>query len=81
MGNRENKQIWTHPIDVQMLFTPEEKENYSNHMNDEITKIKIIKDVARRVEAEILQILENRGLKMQIRFHPKLKESGLLDLK
>ena len=50
-------------------------------MNDEMTKIKTIKNVARRVEAEILQILEQRGLNMQIRFNPKLKESGLLDLK
>ena len=81
IGNGKNKQIWTHPIDIQMLLTPEEKEKYDNYMNDEITKIKIIKDVARRVEAEILHILEKRGLRIQIRFHPKLKESGLLDLK
>ncbi len=81
IGNGEKKQIWTQPIDVQPLFTPEEQANYDNPMNDEITKIKTIKNVARRVEAEILQILEQRGLKMQIRFNPKLKESGLLDLK
>jgi hypothetical protein len=37
--------------------------------------------VARRVEAEILVMLESRGIKTEIRFNPKLKEQGLLDLK
>ncbi|CDN16744.1 MAG: GIY-YIG nuclease family protein [Richelia sp.] len=81
IGNGENQQIWTQPIDVQPLFTSEERADYDNPMNDEMTKIKTIKNVARRVEAEILQVLEQRGLNMQIRFNPKLKESGLLDLK
>ena len=46
-----------------------------------MAKIKIIKNVARRVETEILKQLEARGLQMQVRFTPKLKEEGLLDLK
>ncbi|BAY07195.1 GIY-YIG nuclease family protein [Calothrix sp. NIES-2098] len=81
LGNKEQKEKWTNPIDVKVIMTTEEKENYQNPVNDELTKIKILKNVARRVEAEILAVLENRGCQTQIRFNPKLKEEGLLDLK
>ncbi|MEH2247146.1 GIY-YIG nuclease family protein [Nostoc sp.] len=81
-GNGENKEKWTNPIDVKVVMTPEEQAKYQNPANDELAQIKIIKNVARRVEAEIsMQLLEGRGLQMQIRFNPKLKEEGLLDLK
>ncbi|RAM53182.1 MAG: GIY-YIG nuclease family protein [Hapalosiphonaceae cyanobacterium JJU2] len=79
-GNGDDKDKWTQPIDAKALMTPEEQANYENSI-DEITKIKIIKNVARRVEAEILKVLEERGLQTQVRFNPKLKEEGLLDLK
>ena len=75
------KQKWTNPLDVKELMTPEEEDNYQNIAIDEIEKVKVLKKVARRVEEEILTILEARGLKTQIRFNPKLKEVGLLDLK
>jgi hypothetical protein len=81
IGNGDDKDKWTQPINVKGLMTVEEQVNYDNPMNDEMAQVKIIKNVARRVEAEILQILETRGVQMQIRFNPKLKEEGLLDLK
>ncbi|MDJ0732810.1 MAG: GIY-YIG nuclease family protein [Nostocaceae cyanobacterium] len=81
MGNRDDKPKWTQPIDAKALITAEEQANYDNPANDEMAKIKVIKNVARRVEAEILKVLQARGLQMQIRFNPKLKEEGLLDLK
>jgi len=81
LGNGDNKEKWTQPIDTKAIMTAEEKANYENPTHDEITQIKIIKNVARRVEAEILAAIEARGLQMQIRFNPKLKEEGLLDLK
>ncbi|RCJ17622.1 Nuclease subunit of the excinuclease complex [Nostoc sp. ATCC 43529] len=80
-GNGDNKEKWTNPIDVKILMTPEEQANYQNPANDELAQIKIIKNVARRVEAEILKELEARSLQVEIRFNPKLKEQGLLDLK
>ncbi|MGJ5631071.1 GIY-YIG nuclease family protein [Nostoc sp. CALU 1950] len=81
-GNGDNKEKWTDPIDVKVVMTPEEQANYQNPANDELATRKIIKNVARRVEAEISkQLLEMRGLQMEIRFNPKLKEEGLLDLK
>ena len=81
LGNGENKDKWVSPIDAKALITAEEQANYDNPIHDEMAKIKIIKNVARRVEADILKQLEARGLQMQLRFNPKLKEEGLLDLK
>ncbi|MBW4600631.1 MAG: GIY-YIG nuclease family protein [Calothrix sp. FI2-JRJ7] len=81
VGNGENKDVWTQPVNVKNLMAEEEKVNYNSPNNDEMAQIKIIKNVARRVEAEILKVLEARGLQAQIRFNPKLKEEGLLDLK
>ncbi|WP_138502970.1 GIY-YIG nuclease family protein [Nostoc sp. PA-18-2419] len=80
-GNGDNKEKWTNPINVKIVMTPEEQANYQNPVNDELTQIKIIKNVARRVEAEISKELEARGLQLEVRFNPKLKEQGLLDLK
>ncbi|NMG05778.1 GIY-YIG nuclease family protein [Brasilonema sp. UFV-L1] len=80
-GNADNKDKWTQPIDVKAVMTPEEQANYNNPTNDEIMQTKIIKNVARRVEGEIIAVLELRGLQTEIRFNPKLKENGLLDLK
>jgi hypothetical protein len=81
LGNGEYKEKWTNPIDTKELMTDEEKTNYQNPLLDDLTKTKLLKNVARRVEAEILGVLESRGVKTEIRFNPKLKESGLLDLK
>jgi hypothetical protein len=80
-GNGENKEKWTQPINVKTLMTSEEQVSYQNPANDELLQMKILKNVARRVEAEILKILEARGLQTQLRFNPKLKDEGLLDLK
>lgn len=80
-GNGEQKEKWTQPVDVKTLMTEEEQANYHQPTHDELTQIKIIKNVARRVETDILETLELRGLKIQLRFNPKLKEEGLLDLK
>ncbi|WP_353929190.1 GIY-YIG nuclease family protein [Okeanomitos corallinicola TIOX110] len=81
LGNGEDKEKWINPINAKELMTPEEQSNYQNPLIDELAKIKLLKNVARRVEGEILAVLESRGVRSQIRFNPKLKEAGLLDLK
>jgi len=81
LGNAEQKEKWTQPIDAKAVMTPEEQASYENPLIDEMAQVKIMKNVARRVEAEILEVLQARGLQLQIRFNPKLKEEGLLDLK
>ena len=78
-GNDRNSSVWTEPIDANPAMTESEKAQYEQ--NDELGQTKIRKKVARRVEAEIQQQLSDRGVKMNIRFNPKLKEKGLLDLK
>ena len=78
-GNDRTASVWNEPIDANPAMTEEEKAQYNQ--NDELGQIKIRKKVARRVEAQIQQQLSDRGVKMKIRFNPKLKEKGLLDLK
>jgi hypothetical protein len=76
----DHQEKWLNPIDVKPLMTDVEQNNYQNLLHDELTQSKILKNVARRVESEILTLLTARGLKTQIRFNPKLKDKGLLDL-
>lgn len=78
-GNDADEGIWTQPIDAKTSMTAEEKESYEK--GDELMQMKLLKKVARRVETEILEELKKRGVQTEIRFNPKLKENGLLDLK
>lgn len=78
-GNAEEESLWTQPIDAKLTMTEDDKLAYKN--SDELGKIKLLKKVARRLEEEIKTTLENRQVTMEIRFNPKLKEEGLLDLK
>ena len=70
---------WTDPIDATLTMTAEEQSSYD--AGDGLIQAKLLKNIARRVEQQILAKLDERGLKTQIRFNPKLKEKGLLDLK
>lgn len=79
-GNDGETAKWTQPIDAKALMTEAEQQEYSQ-LSDELAQMKKRKKIARRVEAEVLAELEKRGVQMQLRFNPKLKESGLLDLK
>jgi hypothetical protein len=72
---------WDQPIDVKAAMTPEEYANYTDPLKDEQAQRKTLKNAARRIEAEILAELESRHVQEAIRFNPKLKDSGLLDLK
>jgi hypothetical protein len=77
-GN-DNEALWSQPIDAKVQMTEEERSQYE--AGDELIQIKLLKQVARRVEEQVLAALSDRGVQMQIRFNPKLKEMGLLDLK
>lgn len=78
-GNAAQEAKWTQAIDAKASMTTDEQTKYA--ASDEITQTKLLKNAARRVEGQILAELESRGVKMQMRFNPKLKEKGLLDLK
>jgi hypothetical protein len=79
VGNGAEEALWNQAIDAKAKMTEAEKMSYA--AADEMGRIKALKQVARRVEAEVLAKLEHRGVKMAIRFDPKLKEEGLLNLK
>ena len=79
VGNESDEATWIQPIDAKVAMTVDEQISYKS--SDELTQSKLLKIVARRVESQILAELESRGVQMQIRFNPKLKEKGLLDLK
>ncbi|MDJ0601793.1 MAG: GIY-YIG nuclease family protein [Crocosphaera sp.] len=79
INDPENQALWTQPIDAKISMTEAEKETYQN--SDELGKIKLLKKVSRRVQADLEKTLNQRRNQMEIRFNPKLKEQGLLDLK
>ncbi|AFZ42600.1 hypothetical protein PCC7418_0366 [Halothece sp. PCC 7418] len=78
-GNSHQESEWTDPIDAKLTMTDAEQQEYANA--DELTQTKLLKNIARRVEAEIKETLKARGVTMEMRFNPKLKEQGRLDLK
>jgi len=80
-GDRSfDRERWEKPIDCREWMTAEEKARLEG-AQDEKEINRLLKDVARRVEEEIKQTLAERGVKFAIRFDPKRKEEGLLDLK
>lgn len=79
LGNGEAFSQWTDPIDAKESMTDEEKSTYET--SDELEKIKLLKNISRRVQDEILERLQSRNIQDSFRFNPKLKEQGLLDLK
>jgi hypothetical protein len=78
-GNGVEEALWNQPINAKAKMTSEEQAAYE--ASDEAGKVKMLKQVARRVEESVLKTLEARGVNMPIRFDPKLKEEGLLNLK
>jgi hypothetical protein len=78
-GNSTDEAKWNQPIDAKLAMTEAEKDRID--LLDELELSKLLKNVARRLETQILAELETRGVKSEIRFNPKLKENGLLDLK
>ncbi len=81
IGNGAAEAKWNQPIDAKEEMTEAERVQYQDPLIDEVAKEKLLKNIARRVEANILEVLKTRGLQENIRFNPKLKTSGLLDLK
>lgn len=78
-GNGEDQAAWEKPVDAKVFMTEAEKSAIATAID--LDRIKLLKKLARRIEADILAKLEARGAQLDIRFNPKLKEQGLLDLK
>ncbi|MEM7769627.1 MAG: GIY-YIG nuclease family protein [Cyanobacteria bacterium P01_E01_bin.6] len=80
IGNGDAKDTWTQPIDAKAQMTDEEHDALARVAGN-TEQIKLLKSVARRVEAGINAQLTDRGLAEAIRFDPKMKEQGLLNVK
>lgn len=78
-GNGEQQGAWENAIDVKTRMSPEMQQEWAGL--DEVGQIKYLKDLARQAEQEIFQVLDARHVTEPLRFNPKLKENGLLDLK
>jgi hypothetical protein len=81
VGNDSATERWEQPIDVKGKMLPEELAQYNDPQLDDQQHLKILKQAARRIEQDILTLLTARGVTEALRFNPKLKDSGLLDLK
>ncbi|AFY62284.1 GIY-YIG nuclease family protein [Synechococcus sp. PCC 6312] len=78
-GNDTQQGAWENAIDVKTRMSPAMQQEWAGL--DEVGQIKYLKDLARQAEQEIFQVLEARHVTEPLRFNPKLKENGLLDLK
>ncbi|MDG2992184.1 GIY-YIG nuclease family protein [Candidatus Synechococcus calcipolaris G9] len=78
-GNEGDRSLWEQAIDIRPFLSQDEQEAYNNL--DELAQQKFLKQAARRREAEIFDHLARRSVQEPLRFNPKLKDSGLLDLK
>lgn len=79
-GNGDDRARWCDPIDAKTRMTAEEQSAYATAPT-EGDQLRCLKQVARRVEADLQQQLAERGLQQPLRFDPKLKAQGLLNLK
>lgn len=79
LGNERDRPQWENAIDVKEQMTEAERTAWASA--DSLTQPKLLKQVARRVEAAILEQLRQRSLQEPLVFNAKLKESGRLDLK
>lgn len=75
----ERQEIWEASFNVMPLFTEEDK-IFVEEKKQAGREDSGIKTVARRFEGEIVEILKERGVTENLRFDPKLKAKGLLDL-
>jgi hypothetical protein len=79
VGNGAESDRWGRAIDAKATITPEDQTALDGAIDDH-RRGKILKQIARRQEATIQEQLAARGVGFEIRFNPKLKEQGLLDL-
>lgn len=78
-GNGQEQTAWEKPIDAKVFMTEAERDAIANAEPSQTNKL--LKQLARRVEVDIKAKVEARGAQIPIKFNPKLKEQGLLDLK
>lgn len=78
--NGPQQHAWENPLDCKPLMTEDEIQKHED-AGPGPPKAKVLKNVARRIEAQLEECYRERNCKERLRFDPKLKEKGLLDLK
>eukprot|EP00270_Netrium_digitus_P016486 TRINITY_DN5922_c0_g1_i1.p1 TRINITY_DN5922_c0_g1~~TRINITY_DN5922_c0_g1_i1.p1 ORF type:complete len:305 (-),score=75.71 TRINITY_DN5922_c0_g1_i1:101-1015(-) len=78
--NGPQQNLWENPLDCKPLMTDEERAAVEAAAPGP-AKGKALKMVARRLERELEDAFKEAGCTDVLRFDPKLKEEGLLDLK
>ncbi len=78
-GNSDYQLAWEKPIDAKAFMTDAERDAIANAEPSQTNKL--LKQLARRVEADVKANVAARGAQIPIKFNPKLKEQGLLSLK
>ncbi|NEZ58539.1 GIY-YIG nuclease family protein [Adonisia turfae] len=78
-GNADQQTMWEKPIDAKAFMTEVERDAIANAEPSQTNKL--LKQLARRVEADVKAKVADRGAQIPIKFNPKLKEQGLLALK
>ena len=78
-GNSDQQLMWEKPIDAKVFMTDGERDAIANAEPSQTNKL--LKQLARRVEADVKAQVEARGAQIPIKFNPKLKEQGILALK
>ncbi|NEQ49847.1 MAG: GIY-YIG nuclease family protein [Leptolyngbya sp. SIO3F4] len=78
-GNGDQQMAWEKPIDAKTFMTDAERDAIANAEPSETNKL--LKQLARRVEADVKAKVADRGAQIAIKFNPKLKEQGVLALK
>ncbi len=79
-GVAVDRTLWEEPLDCRRLMTEAERDALARAVT-EAEQARILKDVARRVEADVLAQLTMRGVGFEVRFDPKRKSEGILDMK
>ncbi|MEM7064920.1 MAG: GIY-YIG nuclease family protein [Cyanobacteria bacterium P01_B01_bin.77] len=78
-GNSDQQLMWEKPIDAKVFMTDTERDAIANAEPADTNKL--LKQLARRVEADVKANVAARGAQIPIKFNPKLKAQGLLALK
>ena len=78
-GNSDARPLWEKPIDAKAFMTEAERDAIATAEPADTNKL--LKQLARRVEADVKAKVADRGAQMPNKYNPKLKEQGLLALK
>lgn len=70
---------WENAINVREIEHTDEEKHLVANMGPQ-TEAKVLKNICRRVQAEVEAVLQARNITEKLKFDPKIKAKGLLDV-